>query len=91
MGRWIEHQRAILDFTLSSLWRRKWKNLALMVVYTLVIFSLASVLFFAQALKKEAAIILRGYPGDHRSKAHRGQTRPDPHELCGKRSNRSAG
>ena len=33
-----------------------------MVVYTLVIFGLASVLFFAHALKKEAAIILRDTP-----------------------------
>jgi ABC-type lipoprotein release transport system permease subunit len=62
MARWIERQRAILDFTLSSLWRRKWKNLALLAVYTLVIFGLASVMLFAAALKKEAAMILRGTP-----------------------------
>ena len=40
MIRSIEKQRNILDFTLSSLWRRLGKNLALVVVYTLVVFSL---------------------------------------------------
>ena len=38
------------------------KNLALVLVYTLVVFSLGSVMFFTQALKDEAAIILRGTP-----------------------------
>jgi len=58
----IEKQRNIIDFTLSSLWRRKGKNLALLLVYTLVVFSLGSVMFFTQALKNEAAIILQGTP-----------------------------
>jgi ABC-type lipoprotein release transport system permease subunit len=58
----IEKQRHFLDFTLSSLWRRKGKNLALVLVYTLVVFSLASVMFFTQALKREAALVLRGAP-----------------------------
>ncbi len=60
--RWLEKQRNIIDFTLSSLLRRKTKNLALMLVYTLVVFVLASVMFFAGAIKKEASIILRGSP-----------------------------
>src|SRR4030042_104125 len=58
----IEKQRHIIDFTLSSLGRRKGKNLALVAVYTLVVFSLGSVMFFTQALKNEAALILRGAP-----------------------------
>jgi ABC-type lipoprotein release transport system permease subunit len=62
MLRSIEKQRNILDFTLSSLWRRKGKNLALWVVYTLVVFSLGSVMFFTQALKNEAALVLRETP-----------------------------
>ena len=62
MIRSIEKQRNILDFTLSSLWRRKGKNLALLVVYTLVVFSLGSVMFFTQALKNEAALVLRETP-----------------------------
>ncbi len=58
----IEKQRNILDFTLSSLGRRKGKNIALVVVYAFVIFLLASVLFFTHSLKKEAALILQGAP-----------------------------
>lgn len=59
---WIEKQKHILDFTLSSLFRRKGKNAALFVVYTLVIFSLASVMFFTHSIKKEAAFILHDAP-----------------------------
>ncbi|MDP3694923.1 MAG: FtsX-like permease family protein [Desulfocapsaceae bacterium] len=58
----LEKQRNILDFTLSSLGRRKGKNIALVMVYTFVIFLLASVLFFAHSLKKEAALILQDAP-----------------------------
>jgi len=59
---WIERQRAFLDFTLSSLWRRKMRNLSLLVVYSLVIFLLSSVIFFAQALRREATAILTDTP-----------------------------
>jgi hypothetical protein len=58
----IEKQRHILDFTLSSLARRKGKNIAMIIVYTLVIFLLASVLFAAGAFKQEAALILQDTP-----------------------------
>lgn len=47
---------------MSSLGRRKGKNLALLMVYVLVVFSLASVLFFTQALKNEAALVLKETP-----------------------------
>lgn len=58
----IEKQRNIIDFTLSSLLRRKGKNAALLAVYTLVVFSLASVMFFSQALRKEAVALLADAP-----------------------------
>lgn len=58
----IEKQRHIIDFTLSSLWRRKGKNISLVMVYTFVIFLLASVMFFTHSLKKEAALILQEAP-----------------------------
>lgn len=54
--------RNIIDFTLSSLLRRKGKNIALIVVYTFVVFILASVMFFTHAIKKEAAIVLNSAP-----------------------------
>ena len=62
MNRLIEKQRHLIDFTLSSLRRRKGKNLALVLVYTLVVFVLGSVMFFTQALKNEAALILQEAP-----------------------------
>jgi len=62
MRKWIERQRNILDFTLSSLLRRKRKNIALISVYILVVFFLASVLFFTHSIRKEASIILKASP-----------------------------
>jgi ABC-type lipoprotein release transport system permease subunit len=52
----------ILDFSLSSLLRRKSKNLSLLVVYTLIVFIIASLIFFVQALKHEAAQVLKEAP-----------------------------
>jgi len=62
MGNVIERHRHLLDFTLASLWRRKGKNLSLLLVYALVVFFLASVMFFTQAMKKEAGLLLSGAP-----------------------------
>jgi len=58
----LEKQRYILDFALSSMNRRKGKNIALVAVYAFVLFLLASVLFSADALKQEAAEILQDAP-----------------------------
>ena len=62
MEKWIERQKNIIDFTLSSLLRRKGKNTALIFVYTLVVFMLGSVLFFTHSIKREASIILKDAP-----------------------------
>ncbi len=59
---WIERQRAFLDFTLSSLWRRKVRNLSLLMIYALIIFLLSSVIFFTHALRKEAESVLKDSP-----------------------------
>jgi ABC-type lipoprotein release transport system permease subunit len=59
---WFEKHRNIVDFTLSSLLRRRVKNAALIVVYTLVVCLVASVMFFAEAIKKEASLVLRDAP-----------------------------
>ncbi len=62
MRTWLERQRYVLDFTLSSLARRKGKNVALLLVYALVVFSVASVLLFAHALRRESRAVLRDVP-----------------------------
>jgi ABC-type lipoprotein release transport system permease subunit len=53
-----QRYRNILDFALSSLLRRKGRNLALICVYMLVVFVIASLIFFVQALKREARELL---------------------------------
>jgi hypothetical protein len=59
---WLERQRYLLDFTLSSLARRKGKNAVLLTVYAALVFTLASVVLFTHALRAEAALVLRGAP-----------------------------
>jgi len=53
-----QRYRNILDFALSSLLRRKGRNLSLLGVYTGVVFVIASLIFFVQALKREARELL---------------------------------
>jgi ABC-type lipoprotein release transport system permease subunit len=62
LSSWIGRQRYIIDFTLSALLRRKGKNLSLLLVYVTIVFMLSSALFFAHALKREAALLLKGAP-----------------------------
>lgn len=62
MNPWIERQRHLFDFALTSLSRRPGKNLSLLVLYSLIVFLLASVMFFTSAIKKEAVILLAEAP-----------------------------
>ncbi len=55
-------QKYLIDFTLVSLWRRPGKNLGLLLVYALIVFLLASVMLFTQALRSESRIILEDSP-----------------------------
>jgi ABC-type lipoprotein release transport system permease subunit len=59
---WTERQRNILDFALSSLLRRAGRNIALLAVYTAVVFLLASTMFLLSALRREAALVLADAP-----------------------------
>lgn len=59
---WIERQRNVLDFALSSLTRRWGKNLGLLIVYTVIVFILASILFLTHSIKSEASLVLQGSP-----------------------------
>ena len=58
----IERHRYFLDFTLSSLLRRKWKNISLIAVYSAIVFMITSVLFFAGAIRREAEAVLQDAP-----------------------------
>lgn len=59
---WLNRQRALLDFALSSLRRRLGKTLGLWAVYTVVVAVLASVMLFSHAIRREAALVLAGTP-----------------------------
>ncbi len=58
----LRKQKYLIDFTLSSLLRRKSKNLGLLLVYASIVFMLASVMLYTHALRKEAGIILQQSP-----------------------------
>ncbi|HWR90213.1 MAG TPA: FtsX-like permease family protein [Dissulfurispiraceae bacterium] len=58
----LDRQRNIIDLTLSLLLRRKGRNAALVIVYTVIIFIVASSMFFAHAIRREAALVLAEAP-----------------------------
>jgi len=58
----VERHRNIIDFAITSMLRRKTKNLSLTLLYTLIIFVIASLIFFVQAIKHEAASLLTDSP-----------------------------
>ncbi|MFZ7126518.1 MAG: ABC transporter permease [Desulfobacterales bacterium] len=58
----IERHRYFLDFALSSLLRRRWKNFFLLFCYALIIFLVSSVVFFSNALREESTRLLEGAP-----------------------------
>lgn len=62
MWLFLRKQKYLIDYTLSSLLRRKGKSLGLLAVYTLIVFMLASVTLFTHALRKEAGLMLQASP-----------------------------
>jgi ABC-type lipoprotein release transport system permease subunit len=60
--KWLTTQINYIDFTLSSLSRRRWKNMALVFVYAVIVFLIASVMFFSSAFRKEALAVLDSAP-----------------------------
>jgi len=58
----LARQRYLMDYTIHSMMRRKGRNLMLFAVYCLVVFILASVMFFGQAIRQEAKIVLADAP-----------------------------
>jgi len=58
----LARQRYLIDFTLSSLGRRKTRTIGLWLVYTLLVFIFSSVLLASHALRREAAVLLQDSP-----------------------------
>jgi ABC-type lipoprotein release transport system permease subunit len=62
MHAWFTRQRYLLDYTVAAMARQRAKNLGLMLVYTLLIFALASVILMGSALRSQAAAMLQDAP-----------------------------
>jgi ABC-type lipoprotein release transport system permease subunit len=58
----LEKQFNILDFSLSSLWRRKLKNIGIMLIFAVVIFLLGSFQMLTGALTNSADAVLKNTP-----------------------------
>jgi lipoprotein-releasing system permease protein len=59
---WSERQRGLIDFAVANLGRRRGRNLGLFLAYTLLVFLLASVLLYGDALRREARLLLADAP-----------------------------
>ncbi|MBF0247362.1 MAG: ABC transporter permease [Alphaproteobacteria bacterium] len=59
---WLRRQKRLIDYTVASLLRRAARNFALLAVYTLIVFVLATVMLFTHALRQEAMVLLDGAP-----------------------------
>jgi ABC-type lipoprotein release transport system permease subunit len=58
----LRRQKYLIEYTLSSLLRRKGKSFGLLLVYTLIVFMLASVSLFSHALRTQAVALLDASP-----------------------------
>jgi ABC-type lipoprotein release transport system permease subunit len=58
----LNRHARLVDYTFGALARHRARNMGLLAVYALIVFVLASVMLFAQALKQEAAAILQHSP-----------------------------
>jgi len=62
MRQWIDRQRYLLDYTVSCLLRRRGRNAGLVLVYTVLVFTVASVVLLGHALRHEARVLLQDAP-----------------------------
>ncbi|WP_372840397.1 ABC transporter permease [Phaeovulum sp.] len=62
MKHWLRRQRYLADFTLAALARRRVKNTGLIVIYSIIVFVLASAMMFSAALRNEAGTVLAKSP-----------------------------
>ncbi|NTV94778.1 MAG: ABC transporter permease, partial [Thiobacillus sp.] len=62
MRAWLERQRGLVDFTVAAMARRRGRNLGLFAAYCMVVFLLASVVLFGDALRHQAEVLLADAP-----------------------------
>ena len=59
---WLRRQRYLADYTLSALARRRGKNIALVLIYAIIVLVVASAMLFSAALQREAGVVLAEAP-----------------------------
>lgn len=62
MHAWINRQSLLVDYTLSALARHAGRNLAILAVYSCLVFVLASTMLFSDALRRESRALLSHSP-----------------------------
>ncbi len=62
MQTWIRRQRHLIDFSLAAMARQRSRVLGLWVIYTGLVFVLASVMLFTHGLRQEMRRVLQGSP-----------------------------
>jgi len=59
---WFERQKNIIDYSLQSLLRRRSKNILILIIFILLVFSVASILFITGSLTREMMITSNDLP-----------------------------
>jgi ABC-type lipoprotein release transport system permease subunit len=62
MTAWIARQRYLVDYAMAAMARHRAKNLGLVLIYTLLVFVLASVILLGSAMRRDAAAMLQDTP-----------------------------
>jgi len=61
-GSWFERQKNIIDYSLQSLLRRRSKNILILIIFILLVFSVSAILFITGSLTKEMMITSNDLP-----------------------------
>lgn len=62
MRTWLNRQRSLADFAFASLGRRRARTTLLLLVYAAVVAVMSAVVLYAQAVRREAALVLGHAP-----------------------------
>jgi len=61
-GSWFEKQKNIIDYSLQSLLRRKSKNILILIIFILLVFSVSAILFITGSLTREMMVTSNSLP-----------------------------
>ena len=78
MRPWLNRQRFLADFALASLARRRARTALLVWVYAAVVALIAAVMLYADSVRREAALVLRGSPAVLVQRTQAGRFAPVP-------------